>query len=70
MTAALIGGLMTFPVHDQRAVLTVGAPTEEVAGDRDVTVSLPRLLGGHGVLETFPLPLNDEEEAGLQRSAH
>jgi L-lactate dehydrogenase len=56
-------------LHDQRAVLTVCAPTPEVAGVRDVTVALPRLVGGHGVLETFPLPLSDNETAGLRDSA-
>ena len=57
-------------LHDQRAVMTVGAPTDDVSGIRNVTVSLPRLLGGQGVLETFPLPLNDAERAGLRHSAH
>ncbi len=56
-------------LHDQRAIMTVCAPTAEVAGVRDVTVALPRLLGGQGVLDTFPLPLNEEEAARLRDSA-
>ena len=56
-------------LHDQRAVLTVGAPSEDVLGVRDVTVSRPRLVDGQGVLETFPLPLSDTESAGLRASA-
>ncbi len=56
-------------LHDQRAVMTVGAPSADVLGVRDVTVSLPRLVGGQGVLETFPLPLDDAESAGLRASA-
>jgi L-lactate dehydrogenase len=56
-------------LHDQRAVMTVATPTAEVAGIRDVTVSLPRLVGGRGVLETFPQPLNPEETARLHDSA-
>jgi L-lactate dehydrogenase len=56
-------------LHDQRSVLTVCAPSAEVLGVPDVTVSLPRLVGGQGVLETFPLPLNDEEASGLRESA-
>jgi L-lactate dehydrogenase len=56
-------------LHDQRAILTVGAPAQDVLGVRDVTVALPRLVGGQGVLETFPLPLNDAESAGLRASA-
>src|SRR5262245_33078569 len=39
-------------LHDQRAILTVCAPTADVAGVRDVTIALPRLVGGQGVLET------------------
>jgi L-lactate dehydrogenase len=54
---------------DQRSVLTVCTPAGEVAGVRDVTVSLPRLVGGAGVLETLPLALPPDEEAALARSA-
>jgi L-lactate dehydrogenase len=57
-------------LHDQRAVMTVGAPTAEVSGIRNVTVSMPRLVGGQGVLETFPLPLDAEETTRLRDSAH
>jgi L-lactate dehydrogenase len=56
-------------LHDLRSVLTVGAPTADVVGVRDVTVALPRLVGGQGVLETFPLPLSDQESASLHKSA-
>ena len=56
-------------LHDQRAVMTVGAFTDDVVGIRNVTVSLPRLVGGQGVLETFPLPLNVTETAELRASA-
>jgi L-lactate dehydrogenase len=56
-------------LHDQRAVMTVGEVTPDVAGVRNVTVSLPRLVGGQGVLETFPLPLNRDEMAQLRASA-
>jgi len=56
-------------LHDQRSVLSVCAPTADVAGVRDVTLALPRLVGGDGVLETFPLPLSDEETALLRKSA-
>jgi L-lactate dehydrogenase len=56
-------------LHDQRAILTVCTPTADVAGVRDVTVALPRLLGGQGVIETFPLPLNEAETTLLRDSA-
>ncbi len=54
---------------DERAVLTVCAPLEQVASVSDVTLALPRLVGGSGVLATLSLPLNDQEEADLHRSA-
>ena len=56
-------------LHDQRSVMTVCLPMPEVAGVSDVTLSLPRLVGGEGVLETFPLPLNQDETARLRESA-
>jgi L-lactate dehydrogenase len=56
-------------LHDQRSVLTVCARSDDVQGVRDVTVSLPRLVGGTGVLETFALPLNDTERSQLRHSA-
>lgn len=56
-------------LHDQRSVMTVCLPTPEVVGVPDVTLSLPRLLGGNGVLETFPLPLNEGETHQLRKSA-
>jgi L-lactate dehydrogenase len=56
-------------LHDQRAILTVCAPTPDVVGVKDVTVALPRLVGGSGVIETFPLPLNATEQTQLRTSA-
>jgi L-lactate dehydrogenase len=56
-------------LHDQRSILTVCTPTADVAGVRDVTVSLPRIVGGQGVLETIPLPLSPAETSQLHDSA-
>lgn len=56
-------------LHDRRAIMTVCTPKDEIAGVQDVTVSLPHLVGGGGVLETFQLPLSQDEEVALQRSA-
>jgi len=56
-------------LHDQRSVLSVCAPAADVVGVRDVTLALPRLIGGDGVLETFPLPLSEEETGLLRTSA-
>lgn len=56
-------------INDQRSILTVGTPMPEVAGIRDVTVSLPHLVGGEGIMATFPLSLSELEEAKLSASA-
>jgi len=56
-------------LRDQRSVLTVCAPARRVAGVDDVTVSLPQVVGGRGVIETLPLALPADEEAALARSA-
>lgn len=56
-------------LHDQRAVLTVCSPAAEVAGVQDVTLSLPRIVGGQGLIASMPLMLDDAEQAALQRSA-
>ena len=57
-------------VNDRQSILTVGTPVVEVAGVRDVTVSLPHLVGGQGILATFPLPLSETEQAKLAASAN
>jgi L-lactate dehydrogenase len=49
--------------------MTVCVPTAEVVDVSDVTLSMPRLVGGSGVLETFPLPLSEKETAELRHSA-
>lgn len=56
-------------LEDQRAILTVCTPTAHVAGVDDVTVALPRLVGGEGIMASFPQPLSDEETHLLHRSA-
>ncbi|MEJ2725083.1 MAG: L-lactate dehydrogenase [Deltaproteobacteria bacterium] len=56
-------------LHDQRSILTVSSPSEDVEGVRDVSVSLPRLVSGQGIISTFPLPLSEEEREALKKSA-
>ena len=56
-------------LHDQRAIFTVCAPAAEVCGVEDLTMALPRLVGGDGVRETCPLPLNELESRLLRSSA-
>jgi len=58
-------------LKDQRALLTVCTPVKDVAGVENVTLSLPHLVGGQGILDTIllPLSLNKTEEAALRASA-
>jgi len=56
-------------LHDQRSILTVSSPTRDVEGVEDVSVSLPRLVGGGGILTAFPLPLAEKEKEDLRKSA-
>ncbi|NDJ61297.1 MAG: L-lactate dehydrogenase [Chloroflexi bacterium] len=56
-------------LHDDRAILTVCSPLAEVAGVKDVTVALPHVVGGAGIISDLPLPLTMEEEAQLHHSA-
>jgi L-lactate dehydrogenase len=56
-------------LHDERAVLTVCSRHDDVQGVRDVTLALPQLVGGRGVLATFSPPLAEDEAAALRASA-
>jgi len=53
----------------QRAILTVCTPVADVAGINNVTVSLPNLLGGSGIIETLQPSLSEEETNALRASA-
>ena len=56
-------------LRDERAILTVCTPVTFIAGVPDVTAALPHLVGGEGVIDTFPLPLDPEEQDLLRASA-
>ena len=58
-------------LRDQRALLTVCTPIRELSGISNVTVSLPHLVGGQGILDTILLPhnLDESEESKLRASA-
>src|SRR5262245_39831658 len=56
-------------VHDQRAILTICARISGVTDCEGITLALPHLVGGEGVLATIPLALADAERDGLRKSA-
>lgn len=56
-------------VRDQRSLLTVSVPVAELEDVRDITLALPAIVGGQGIISVLPAPLDDEEEALLVASA-
>ncbi|OGB65482.1 MAG: L-lactate dehydrogenase [Caldithrix sp. RBG_13_44_9] len=56
-------------LFDQRAILTVCTHIDEAAGVKDITLSLPYLVGGNGIIANLPLPINDQELRQLNDSA-
>ena len=56
-------------LHDQRAILTVCSRMAGVPDCENVTLALPHLVGGDGVMATIPLALDPVEREGLRRSA-
>lgn len=57
-------------LSNQRAILTICAPHDDVVGVQDVTLALPHLLSGDGVIGSLPLSMSDDEREKLARSAH
>ncbi|MFN8530001.1 MAG: L-lactate dehydrogenase [Anaerolineae bacterium] len=56
-------------LSSQRAILTICAPHKEVVGVQDVTIALPHVLSGDGVVGSLPLSISDDERAKLAHSA-
>lgn len=67
---AALARIIDTVLSDRRSILTVCTPESQVAGVPDVTVSLPRLVGGTGVMDTFTPALTAEETEALAASAH
>lgn len=55
--------------RDNRAVMTVSTFMEDVEGVKDVTLSLPHIIGGAGDLGVLPIRLNVKEKTLLKKSA-
>lgn len=67
--ASALANIVSTILHDQRSILTVCSLQGEVEGVERVTISVPQLVGGAGVLSALPLNLNDSERAELEKSA-
>lgn len=72
-TAFGIGGGLTRIVRavlgDERALLTVSIVNPDIEGVPEVALSLPRIIGRAGVVETLQSPLQEMEKRDLRRSA-
>jgi L-lactate dehydrogenase len=66
---AALSRIVNVILRDQRSILTVCAPIHEVEGVQDVTVALPHLVGGQGIISTLWQPLTSTERNGLRQSA-
>ncbi len=55
--------------RDNKAILTVCAKTKNVEGIENITLALPRLLSGSGIVDTLKLNLSDVERNSLKESA-
>ena len=56
-------------LNDQRSILTICSRMSHTEGISDVTISIPHLLGGDGVISPIPLSLTAEESAAFDTSA-
>ncbi|HYO87475.1 MAG TPA: L-lactate dehydrogenase [Candidatus Limnocylindrales bacterium] len=64
-----IAKIVDVVLHDQRAILSVCAPHDDVMGVHDVTLALPHIVGGWGVIESIDTPLLPDEADALRHSA-
>lgn len=64
-----LAGVVDVILDDRRSIMTVCTPMPKIVGVSDVTVSLPHLVGGSGIIASFPPQLSDEECERLNRSA-
>jgi len=55
--------------NDSRAMYTVSIVTPEIVGVRDVPLSLPRIVGRHGITATLEPELTADEAEALETSA-
>jgi L-lactate dehydrogenase len=56
-------------LSDEGRVLPVSSLINDYCGLRNVCLSMPAIVNRNGVDSILPVPLNDEEQHGLQASA-
>lgn len=66
---SVLAHIVDVVVHDHRSILTVSTFVHDCEGVRDVTLSLPHILGGRGAIASLPLSLDAGERSELKKSA-
>ena len=56
-------------VRDENSVLTVSGITNGIHGLNDTALSLPCMINRQGIAKTLDLPLSNDEETRLKKSA-
>ncbi|MFD1123808.1 L-lactate dehydrogenase [Lentilactobacillus raoultii] len=56
-------------LHDENAILPVGAPMDGEYGLHDVYIGTPAVINGSGIEKVIEVPLNDKEAAAMKASA-
>ena len=67
--AEAVRRIVTAIVRDEQAILPVSVSTDGVYGIRGLCMSLPTMIGAHGVGRPLEIPLSNTERAALARSA-
>jgi L-lactate dehydrogenase len=56
-------------LHDQRSIMTICSRMAGIEGFPDVTIAMPHLFGGDGIISSIPLQLTAKETSALRVSA-
>ena len=56
-------------LKDEKAILPVSTMMHGAHGIKDIVLSMPAIVGKHGIETQVPIELNEEEEKQLQKSA-
>ena len=56
-------------IRDEKSILPVSSMMRGAYGIEDVVLSMPAIVGKHGVETQVPIPLNEEETEKLRASA-
>jgi L-lactate dehydrogenase len=56
-------------LHDQRSILTLSVPIMSNSNGINLSISMPYIVGGSGIINSLPLKLNNREEEELEISS-